>query len=308
MKQYTSLLSVILLIQLVITGLLFSADSNMDDVSARVLLNVNESDLDKIQIIEDNDELTLIKREGSWRLEKYPELPIVDEKIAALTNDLANMHVTWPITSTKSSHERFKVTQENFNKHIVFTNTYGNSQALLLGASPGFKQLYARNIQEDDVFTIEYSAYQLSTEENNWLDKSLLSVHGINKISHPVINLAKKEKKWQLTKPAVLKEQQALDTENITDLANQLTRLSVSGIANESYEATNQLVIYDEKNKEYIYSFASQDDGYFVKRNDIDQWFTLSKFNFEQFTNLSLDKFITENHEQTEGEKQAISE
>ncbi|GLX77321.1 hypothetical protein tinsulaeT_06610 [Thalassotalea insulae] len=309
MNKHITLLSALFLLQLVVTGLLFSADSAMENTNvSQALVSMKQDELNKVQIIAENTELTLIKRNDRWRLEGYPKLPLAESKVAAVTDKLIRSQVTWPVTNTQSSHERFKVANDSFEKHIIYTDSSGERQALLLGKSPSFKQLYVRNSEQDEVFSIEFSAYQLSTEIDDWLDKTLLSVDGISQISHAAISLAKRDEKWQLVPPSTLGEQQTLDSENIQELVNQLTSLSVSGLANNTPKPVDKLIVHDDQGQEYIYSFASNEDSYFVKREDINQWFTLSKRKFDKLANLSLDKFISKVGIQEENSEEKVSE
>lgn len=303
MSKHITLLSALLLLQLVIAGILFSTDSNTQDISAKSLISIHDSDLEKIQIIEDGHELILIKQTGRWHLKDYPELPLRREKVNSLTKNLVTTQVTWPITSTKGSHERFKVAIENNQKQLVFTDSKGKSQTLLLGSSPSYKQLYVRNMAENDVYSIEYSAYQVSAEPNEWLDKSLLSITNVNEIRHEKINIRQKDKVWQLISPTTETTQQHLNAENVQNLVDQLSRLSVSGIAEKSYEPKNKLVVLNDKNTQFTYYFATEDEHYFIKRTDVNQWFTLPKSNFEQLTNLTLDNFILKDEQPVEEEK-----
>lgn len=307
MTNQITILSSLLLLQLIIASMLFSTDSHVDSaMTTTSLVDIKDNAVDEIQIIANNDELTLTKHDGRWQLKNHPELPLIQSKVSALTNDLVKSKVTWPVTKTSSSHERFKVANDHFAKKIIFSKNgtkgdekdsekYAEQHTVLLGDSPNFKKLYARNEADDNVYSISYSIHQASTDADAWLDKSLLSVDSISQIKHSVINLKKQDDKWQLASPDDKTEQTALDTDSIEELVNQLTRFTVKGIADTSYEPSNQLVVHDEANNEYIYSFAAKDNNYFVKRNDINQWFSLAKPKFEQLANLSMDNFISTN-------------
>jgi len=309
MSKHITLLLTLLLLQLILIGIFFFADSSIaDNATAKPLVTIDKSNLSKIQIIKDKDELTLIKQSGKWVLEKYPNLPLASEKVTALTNNLANTQVTWPVTSTKGSHERFKVSPENYQKNIVFTGKNGKTEALFLGTSSNYKQIYVRKMKENDVFSIEYSLYQASTDVDNWLDKSLLSIDSIKQINTSVVNIQQKDDAWQLVPPSILNDEQKLNIENIQVLVNQLNNLTVSGIANKSYKPSNQLIVHDEENKQYTYYFASQDDSHFLKRSDINQWFTIPKVNYEQLNELLSDKLIIKKEKKIEEEQKAVTE
>jgi len=299
----------LLLLQLTIAGLLYSSDSNMDnDISPRLLLGLQQDTVQKIHIKDESSELTLVNINGHWQLKDHPALPLLSDKVNLMAKELSNTKVSWPITKTVSSHERFKVSENKFEKHIVFSNDKGESDALLLGESPSFKQLYARNVNDEAVYLIPFSAYQLSTENNDWLDKSLLAVDSISQINHSKLNLKKHESTWELASPSVLDEQQTLDNESIQNLVSQITSLTVSGIANNSPEATEQLVITNEQGKAFTFSLSSNEANYFIKRDDYNEWFTLPKTKFEQLANLSFNKFIVTNSKQEEEKLEKTSD
>ncbi len=301
MNKHITILSGLLLLQLVIAGVLFSGNSSMDEnASTKLLANINSNELSRVKIIDGDAQLALSKLKGNWRLERYPELDLLDNKIKSITDELASTNVSWPIARTQSSHERFKVASDKFEKQVVFTDKGGKEHILLLGNSPSFKQLYARNFAQDDVFSIEYSAYQLSADVDDWFDKSLLALDGVSKISHSAINIEKADDNWQLAAPSTLTDQQTLDTASIEGFVNQISTLSVTGIAEGSIDATNKLTIHDEQKNEFVYFFASNDEHYFVKREDINQWFSIEKSKFETLANLSLDKFISTPEDQKE--------
>lgn len=302
------MLSSLLVLQLVIVGILFSSDANMDiNNETKSLVNLN-NELSNIKIIDGNQELSFSKISGKWRIDNYPALELLDNKVSSLTTELATMQVTWPITSTASSHERFKVTNDNFEKQVYFTDNQGNEQKLLLGKSPSFKKLYARNIDDDDVYSIDYNTYQLSADKNDWLDKSQLAIDSISKISHSVVNLEKSGSDWQLAAPSSLNEQQVLDEEYIEDFINQLTSLAVTGITEEVFEPTNKLTVFDEQDRKFVYSFAAVDDSYYVQRDDIEQWFQLSKSKYEKLAHLSFDQLVSDTLEKKEDESENLSE
>lgn len=301
MSKPITILSALLVLQLLIASILAFNDATVQHGStAKALVSVDKQQLRKIAITEGNDTLTLINNNDHWQLENYPDLPLVKHKIAAVVDELLATQVTWPVTSTSSSHQRFGVAADQFEKQVVFIDQDNNEQRLFLGTSPSFKKLYARNQTEDDVFAIEFNGYQLSSDANDWLDKSLLAIDGITQLNHAVINVEKQDDTWQLTAPSALSDQQSLAVDSIEDLINQLTSLQVTGIAKTNKESTNQLTVYDNSNEKYIYSFAADDENYFVKRSDIDHWFTISKPKFEKFAQLSVEQFVIENNQQEE--------
>ncbi len=294
MNKYLLPLTAVLLIQLSITALLFADSSAVDsDLTAKTLINIDQETLNEISIKAASDEIVLTKSKQGWQLKAHPTLPIMKHKVQAITQELANINLSWPVASTSNSHERFKVAESDFEKQITFKNSAGETQTLLLGNSPSYKNLYARNADNNEVYNIKFSSYQLTPSLNNWLDKSLLSVADIAKISHADVSLNKADEQWQLAAPSTLSDGQALDQNSIETLVNHLQGLTVTSMSEVTPKSSEQLTVTNAEGQQYTYAFATEQDSYLVSRNDFDYWFTLPKAKFEQLANLSLDKITS---------------
>lgn len=308
MNKHLTMLTAILLLQLLIAAALFSNTSdNTREVLTKKLLVVNPDTLNEIKITAPATELVLVKGATGWQLKNHPELPLMQTKIAALTTDLANVSVTWPISSTESSHDRFKVTDKHYEKQLVFKDSKGTTQSLLLGHSPSYKKLYVRNADSSDVYSIEFSGYQVNTEVNDWLDKSLLSLDSLTKISHSNLSLQKDNDGWQFSAPKPLADQQALDQASVESLVNHFKHLTVTKIVDIKPKTMEKLSVTDSHNQQYTYLFAEENDNYLVSRNDYNYWFGLPKSKFEQLAQISLDNF-TASKNSNEEENHTASE
>ncbi len=302
MNKYLTMLTALFFLQLSIAGLLL-ADGGYDEseVTAQKLISIDPDTLNEIKITAPSSEIVLTKVAQRWQLKEYPDLQIVQDKVRALTNKLANINVSWPVTSTQNSHQRFKVTDNHFEKQLSVKNTAGVTQTLLLGDSPSYKSIYARNADNNEVYSIEFNAYQLNTQINDWLDKSLLSINEVTNISHTEVSLQKANDSWQLTTPATLPEAHSLDQARIEKLVAHLQGLTVTKVS-ELTPAGNdheQLTVSNAKGQQFTYSFANEDEQYLVSRNDYNYWFTLPKTQFEPLAQLSVES-ISANNEVSE--------
>ena len=297
MNKKIIVLTAVLILQFILAGvMLFDSDDAGNNNPSKLLVEVDFKKLAGITITEGENTLSLTNTNNRWQLKNFPALKVIENKIELLTKTLPNKRISWPITTSSNSHQRFKVTTNNFEKKITFFNTEGSEQSLLFGSAPSFKQLYVRNLSSDDVYTIEFSAHQITSLVDDWVDKSLLSLARVNKISQSELNLEKNESVWQLPAPASLDEKQKLDQTAISDFVEQFSNLTVSGIAETPPNSTNKnsLTVQTDQNTSYLYSFAADDEDYFINRDDIAQWFKLSKSTYEKLTNVSLEQFISE--------------
>ena len=333
MNKAVTILSVALGAQVILAGALFYNGQNSFETQAPVsLLSLEQQTISEITLQEgDNDKpLKLVKNGKDWHLADYPSLPLLVYKVSVLTDNLVNSKVNWPVSRTQASHERFKVADDNFEKRITYK--LGDDEVeILLGESPSFKKLYARNGDNNDVFTIEFSGYQLSVDKNDWLSKSLLSVNDISEISQAGLSFEKvaiaQETKlvendensidtsavvagvvnatngtehevmseWQVRAPANLPEGQILDTKRIDELLEQFSSLTVTAIAEQDIDFADieKLSVKDADGKQFDFEFAQHDDSYYVKRSDFAHWFSLGKAQFENLANIKANDFFT---------------
>lgn len=332
MNKAVTILSVVLGAQVILAGALFYNGQNSFETQAPVsLLSLEQQTINEITLQEgDNDKpLTLVKNGEDWHLADYPNLPLLDYKVSALTDTLINSKVNWPVSRTQASHKRFKVADDNFEKRITYK--LGDDEVdILLGESPSFKKLYVRNGDNNDVFTIEFSGYQLSVDKNDWLSKSLLSVKDISEISQAglafektqvqqdvdldkrtesitdksaalpdIINANASSKThietiWQVKAPAKLPEGQTLDTERIDELLAQFSSLTVTAIAEQeiAFAEIEKLSVKDADGKQFDFEFAQHEDSYYVKRSDFAPWFSLGKAQFDNLAKINANDFF----------------
>ena len=332
MNKAVTILSVVLAAQLILAGALFYNGQNSFETQTPVsLLSLEQQTINEITLQEDDNEkpLTLVKNGEDWHLADYPNLPLLDYKVSALTDTLINSKVNWPVSRTQASHERFKVADDNFEKRITYK--LGDDEVdILLGESPSFKKLYVRNGDNNDVFTIEFSGYQLSVDKNDWLSKSLLSVKDISEISQAGLTFEKTQVKqdadldkrtesiadksavlpdiinanasskigvetiWQVKAPAKLPEGQTLDTERIDELIAQFSSLTVTAIAEQeiAFAEIEKLSVKDADGKQFDFEFAQHEDSYYVKRSDFAPWFSLGKAQFDNLANINANDFF----------------
>ena len=58
---------------------------------------------------------------------------------------------SWPVANTASTRERFEVTEENHQRHIVAKAGDDTVADIYLGTSPGYRKTHARRTGEDEI-------------------------------------------------------------------------------------------------------------------------------------------------------------
>lgn len=260
------------------------------DVDARPLLNVDINTLDKLVISDAQHTVTLEEKAGQWQLPELNNLPVLQGKLTPLLDKLSGLRSGWPITTTSSSHQRFEVAQDKFQRKIQLFSGDSEPQGLLLGTSPGFKKAHLRNSGEDEVYTAELSGFEFPVKAEQWLDKSLLAVKAPQKLKTASITLQKSGESWQLAPEALLAQGTELDQEKVKQLASAISSLRIIGVAEQEEQTNDAVSTLETSNaeKSWHYSFIRHKDNYYVRRSDFDALFTLSKSSFEKFADLKL--------------------
>ncbi|QOL25083.1 DUF4340 domain-containing protein [Thalassotalea sp. LPB0316] len=305
MERNITALVALLLCQLAIAGLIYIQDTgDFKDKSSLQLIANSDSQLQQLEITDGEQSLTLERAESGWFLQGYPKVKLDQSKVALVTQELLATKLAWPIARSATSHQRFNLADDSFDKRLTFTNSQGEQSVVLFGDSPSFKQLYVRNQDHDEIYNIKFAGYQVTVDADDWLDKHQLAIDSISTIEHSLVSVSKVDEQWQLAGSSILNEQQQIDSQAIEDFVNQLTSLTVSGLATTDLTPTDTLTVVDDTNQQYVFAFSKDEDNYYVQREDTGQWFRLPQYKYEQITKISLDNFISpQQEEETELEK-----
>ena len=164
-------LGFLLAVQVVLVGVLLAAQSGAV-VEPEAFLSLDTEQVDSISISNADDAVSLRKADGAWRL---PDgLPVDASKIDGLLDKLGNAAGGWPVASKASTAERFEVTEDNHQRHVVLNAGDDVAADFYLGTSPGYRKAHARHVDEDEVYAITFSNYEAGVRASDWLDKSLL--------------------------------------------------------------------------------------------------------------------------------------
>ena len=109
-RQVGTLLMVLLLQCGLVAVMYWPQSANMDDLKVESLLPFDPDDVDEIYVEDEKgNEAILLKMEDRWLLPDLAGIPIDSEMIAKLLSSLSNRAGDWPIATTASSRQRFKM-------------------------------------------------------------------------------------------------------------------------------------------------------------------------------------------------------
>jgi hypothetical protein len=278
MTPFIRNLALLLAVQLMLAIGLYLADS--DQVQSEPLLPQLASADQLILKDADGDNTLLIEQvDGRWRLAAN-SLPVSQSKIDQLLRDLTALKNGWPVAQSREAQSRFGVGDDTYQQQLQLKQGDTLLHTLYLGDSPAFRQLHVRKDGDNAIYKVALNRYELSTEQNAWLDKQLLSLPVVDAVAQGDNALSRQQGEWQLTLNSAA---QPVDSRAARELVNRLTALTVIKPAESAplSSSINELVVKSGAS-EYRYQLTQQDNTPLLRRSDIAHWFEISQDSFDK--------------------------
>ncbi|RME33334.1 MAG: DUF4340 domain-containing protein, partial [Gammaproteobacteria bacterium] len=175
MRRWIVLLSVLLGIQ-VLAAILLLGQQQTSPASQgrRALLDFDPSLVDHLRIESPDGKVELVRKEGRWVIAGEPELPADQGRVEALLGKLAALRAGTVVATSDSAHERFRVTDQAFERRITLYQGERQLAALLVGTSPNFRLVHVRVPGQAEIYAVEFATYEAPDLAREWLDKDLL--------------------------------------------------------------------------------------------------------------------------------------
>lgn len=298
MTNARSWLTALLLLQLLLAaGLLLARQGLEEGGTPQPLLPVASSAVDRLVISDGEAQATVVRQDGAWMLPAV-QLPANASKVNDILQRLEETATEWPVTTTSSSHTRFEVAEEAFQRRVQLFQGEGQAAEFYLGTSPGFRKVHLRRAGEDAVYAVTLNAFDLPASEDAWLDQSLLAVAEPTRIVGPDYTLAESgDGVWTLAGSGETAgaATDPLDDERARQLVSAFANLRVQSVAKEVPEAEGGetvTVSVETADGSYRYHFHQRDGGYYVRRDDRPALFSLSQYDYDRITGVGLAELV----------------
>ncbi|UTA47049.1 DUF4340 domain-containing protein [Simiduia sp. 21SJ11W-1] len=295
-KRLPHWLSGLLAAQLLLATGIFWANQQGTQVPATPLLADIQQPINKLTFTEGDQHTTLVKQGDQWLVAGHHKLPAKQSEVEDLLQALKQQKTLHPIATQRNSHARFEVSDENAQHRLEAFAGDTKVAELLLGSSPGLRQVHLRRAGEDAVFVAKLNRYDFSAQAEHWLDRKLLATEAPIEISGPDFTLAKKDDQWRLANA----EDKPVDSGKASELARALENLQVQSVAEgvslESLESTKLEVKIQGRTEPLRYRLAELKGNHYIARDDIPAVFNVSEFDFKRLNQTALTDLIA-NHE-----------
>jgi hypothetical protein len=305
MTRFNQILIGLFALQLVAAvGIEFADQPRSANAAKATLLTVDSNQIDRIVITNSKSkEAVLSKQDGKWLLPDDHKLPANQSLVEKIITSLKNTRSGWPVATTDSSIDRFKVADNDYEIRITLAKGNSPLETLYLGTSPGFRQLHLRRGGEDKVYTVKLNDYDFPADNKYWLDKTLLQPkQDIAEIKGPDFTIDKQGDTWKLagTDSDVKKDE-------VKKLVDAVANLSVKESADKKESGKAYTLKVKTENNNISYDFFKDGGNYYVKRNDNPQAFRISKGDYEKITGETATRLVKHADSEKSSDKQHAS-
>lgn len=293
MKQPTTTLAALLAAQLLLIAVVYWPGSPDAAIDRAPLLPDGLAKADQWRIEDGDDNSVVLKREGEkWLLPELGNLPANSDKVNRTLGKLADTNEGWPVASSDAARERFEVDEDSFQRRLSADTSGEELVTLLLGTSPGFRNVHVRNSTQQAIYSIPFNTYEVPAKADGWLDSSLLQIEEPTAISGADYQLSKSGEEWQSA------DDRQVDSDGIKSLLDALAYLQVNGIADSDAEArladldATMTLSVSDANGSYALSLYEVDESRYVRSDQYSQLFKVSSYDFDRFTDAEIEELF----------------
>lgn len=274
MNRAIAILLTLLVFQFLFTIFLSNSKPRFDPFqSDSKLLEFDVAAVDRI-VIESADKkpLQLRKENNHWILPDQDKFPASTTQIDAILKQLTHMNRSWPVATTKPAAIRFSVSENSFERKITFNKGEQKLAKLFIGSAPSYRKVHARIEEQDEIYAIEFSSYQLSSKAEDWQDKNYLKVK-VDTLARADFNGFSLS--WQDSKAIIegLQKNEEVIEEELEKLIQMLTNLRFQSVLKKTPENTSEerpslkftLTSVSDDKVHYAYSKPEKTDYWILK-------------------------------------------
>jgi len=306
MNSRLGLLSALLLVQLsMVFVALLAPIGRQNEPSQLVVFDTTE--VDRLTISDAQTAVELTRDKRNWSVSA---VPADVGKVNDFLGKLVNINAPWPVASSRDSAERFEVSEENFQRRIRVYRSDNLVADLYLGTSPGYQQVHARRADQDEVYSVGLSNYEISVDPDSWLDKSVLAFPEVpSGIELRLLSDSTESTAVETGTPQSLSlgdngwlyNDKAADQEAAAMYANRFTTLRVLGLADASLASIERgrIMLRDGSGERTLIISQQLDAGdYLIASTDTGPRYRVATYIAEQLLMSDADFLATENKNQ----------
>ncbi len=260
MQRAIVVLSILLIGQLLLAGAMSLIGPSLAAVRPDApLLDLGGRSVDRVTIEGAETERLVLARHGdTWVLPDAGEFPADGAKVERLLERLAGLKRGAPIATSSGARERFKVSDEAFERRLEVAHGEEILATLYLGTSPGVREVHISPGGDDAVYVAALGVHEASDKATDWEDKSVLQIPSadIEKVLLPGLVLQRVTSPSEIAEPQdegtsdgargswaaeELADSEVLNQKKVETLVGKLAGLRIGSVLGTKPEPANGL-------------------------------------------------------------------
>ena len=301
MKSRIFILSAVLAAQLVLAAVLNLTGEDYGAFQAEEkLLSFEKQAVGGLRIEDGTDSVVLKKQEGKWLLSESGDFPASQRDVERLLDKLAALEKGWPVAKTGGAARRFMVDEDQFERKLTLLSDDDTQATLYVGSSPGFRKVYVRPKDGDEIFAVDFNTWEADANADDWIDKDVLTLDesNVERIEMPGIILQREDGTLQVVD---LGEKEQTNGEESRALLGKLTGLRIRSLlgteAKPEYRQDKpafEVKLMREDGEVLRYRFSKPEDAsyYVLKRSDLEYYFKVAEYLVDPVRDTTREKLV----------------
>jgi len=280
-------LLLILAIQCALVATVYWPPAEPGAATHPALLPFDPAQIDEIYVGDEFDNETVLARAGEhWLLPELEQLPADRTRVDKLLAALATGEQSWPVADSIAARQRFRVADYRYRRRITLLHDGDVLGVVLLGSSPGFRKVYARNESQDSIYSIRYSAHDAPGNSGGWLDHNLLQVRTPVSITADTWSVRREGTDW-ISGIGATPEPREMEA-----LLAALRQLQISGLASEDEQRdlaakeADLVFTVDGLAGRVSLELLRQGARYFIHSSEYPLFFTLAATDYDRLAGI----------------------
>lgn len=302
MKRWIAVLSAVLVLQATLAAALFLSKERYGTfVADEKMFALDARDADSVTIEGGDAESLVLKKDGAaWTLPSMNGFPADGDAVDRLLERLEGLVKGWPVATTSGAARRFKVADEDFERKITVSRKGNVMASLFAGSSPGLGKVHVRLPGEDEIYAVELNAYEMETEGEAWIDKSVLSLktEDVAAVEFPNLTLVRREEGMA---PGDLAEDEEVVKEEIDRVLDSIAGLKIRSVLGKEkkpeYIREKPALRYTVKlasggSRDYVFSKPKGESYYVLKASAREEYFSIDTWAVDRIKEVKREELV----------------
>jgi hypothetical protein len=178
MKRQHQILAGVLLIQILISVLVFWPKPASTETGEAVFPDLAADDVVMLRVTDDTgNEIALQRTEAGWVLPDAGNYPVLEGTVTQVLEKIAGLQTGSLVTRSDTSHKQLQVAEDEFVRRLLLETADGDTHTLYLGSAPRYTATHFRVAGETDTYlTTDLSTWDLNVQPNQWIDTAYTQI------------------------------------------------------------------------------------------------------------------------------------